>query len=99
MSPAEPKPTSRGALLTAVVVYFVVKTFIPFGGVLLYPLTLLSTWVHEMGHGMTALLCGGRFASLDVFANGSGLAYTATSRPWQAGLVAAGGLVAPPIVG
>ncbi len=99
MPPAPPKPTSRGALLSAVAVYFVVKTFIPFGGVLLYPLTLLSTWVHEMGHGLTALLCGGRFTSLDVFANGAGLAYTATSRPWQAGLVAAGGLVAPPIVG
>jgi Peptidase M50B-like len=99
MAPAEPKPTSRGALLGAVAVYFVVKTFVPFGGVLLYPLTLLSTWVHEMGHGVTALLCGGHFASLDVFANGSGLAYTATSHPWQAGLVAAGGLVAPPIVG
>ena len=99
MPTAEPKPTSRGALLSAVVVYFVVKTFVPFGGLLLYPLTLLSTWVHEMGHGVTALLCGGRFTSLDVFANGSGLAYTATSHPWQAGLVAAGGLVAPPIVG
>ena len=92
-------PTARGALILALAVYFVVKAFVPLGGLLLYPFTLLATWVHEMGHGVTALLCGGRFASLDVFANGSGLAYTSTAHPWQSGLVAAGGLVAPPIVG
>lgn len=96
---ATPKPTARGALILALVVYFLMKGFVPFGGTILYPLTLLATWVHEMGHGTTALLLGGRFSSLDIFANGSGLAYTATSHPWQSGLTAAGGLLAPPIVG
>jgi hypothetical protein len=94
-----PKPTARGALILALVVYFVMKGFVPFGGTILYPLTLLSTWVHEMGHGMTALLVGGRFSSLEIFANGSGLAFTATSHPWQSGLTAAGGLLAPPVAG
>jgi hypothetical protein len=94
-----PKPTARGALIGALIVYFVVKTFVPFGGTLLYPLTLLATWVHEMGHGTTALILGGKFSYLEVFANGSGLAYTATSHPWQSGLTAAGGLLGPPLCG
>jgi len=96
---AAPKPTARGALILALVVYFVMKGFVPFGGTILYPLTLLATWVHEMGHGLTALALGGSFKSLDVFANGSGLAFTSSSHPWQSGLIAAGGLLAPPIVG
>jgi hypothetical protein len=93
------KPTSRGALVLAAVVYFVIHAFVPFGTLLLYPLTLLATWVHEMGHGLTALMLGGSFTSLDVFANASGLAHAAGREPWQQGLVAAGGLLAPPIVG
>jgi hypothetical protein len=94
-----PKPSVRGALILALLFYFFMTRFVPFGRTLLYPLTLLATWVHEMGHGMTALVLGGHFSSLDVFANGSGLAYTTTNHPWQAGLTAAGGLLAPPITG
>jgi hypothetical protein len=52
-----------------------------------------------MGHGLTALAVGGSFSSLGVFAGGSGLAYTATSHPWQSGLTSMGGLLAPPILG
>jgi hypothetical protein len=93
------RPSSRGALLVAILVYWVVHTFVPFGTTLLYPLTLLATWVHEMGHGVTALVVGGSFGSLSIFADASGLAYTAAPLPWQRGLVAAGGLLAPPVVG
>ncbi len=79
--------------------YFVVHAFVPFGGMLLYPLTLLATFVHEMGHGVTALVTGGSFSSLEVFANASGLAHTTSHHPWASGLTAVGGLLAPPIVG
>lgn len=96
---APPPPSVRGALITALVLYFVIEHWVPFGHELLYPLTLLATWVHEMGHGVTALACGGQFLSLDVFADASGLARTTTAAAWQQGLVAAGGLVAPPVVG
>lgn len=41
---------------------------------ILYPFTLLSTWFHEMGHGVMALILGGHFIRMEVFANGSGLA-------------------------
>jgi hypothetical protein len=93
------EPTSRGALLMAMGAYFVVHTFVPFGRTLLYPLTLLATFLHEMGHGITALLTGGTFASLDIFADASGLAHTTTSQAWASAPVSAGGLLAPPIAG
>ena len=32
---------------------------IPFGDVIAYPLLLLSTLVHELGHGIAAILVGG----------------------------------------
>ncbi len=44
---------------------------------LLYPLRLFVSLVHEMGHGLTAILTGGRFIRFEVFPNGAGLAYTA----------------------
>jgi hypothetical protein len=73
------RPTSRGALLIAVAVSVIVGVFVPFGGVLLYPFTLLATWVHEMGHGLTALALGGRFDHLEIFGDASGLAHTSNA--------------------
>jgi hypothetical protein len=106
--PGAPKPddkpsrwTSRGALITAAVVILLLKQFLPFSGVLFYPFTLLSTWVHEMGHGVTALLLGGSFEQLEINWNASGLATVHGFADGSAeyGLVAAAGLLAPPLVG
>jgi hypothetical protein len=72
---------------------------VPFGGVLLYPFTLLATWVHEMGHGVTALVTGGGFDHLEIFWDASGLAYTSTRQAIMQPIVSLGGLMAPPIVG
>ena len=47
---------------------------LPFGNYLVYPFTILTTWFHEMGHGLTALVMGQDFVRLQIFANGSGLA-------------------------
>lgn len=44
---------------------------------LLYPIRLFVTFVHESGHGLTAILTGGRFDHFQVFDNGAGLAFTA----------------------
>lgn len=71
---------------------------IPGGQVVGYPLLLLSTFVHEMGHGLAALLVGGRFVELQVFADGSGVALTATGGGrFSRAVVAGGGLVGPAI--
>jgi hypothetical protein len=41
-----------------------------------YPFRLLLPIVHELGHGLAAILTGGEFLRFVVFADGSGLAYT-----------------------
>ncbi|HSS52021.1 MAG TPA: M50 family metallopeptidase, partial [Thermoanaerobaculia bacterium] len=46
---------------------------VPYGQVLARPLLLLSTLAHEMGHGLTALLLGGRFQRLEMWASGAGV--------------------------
>ncbi len=50
---------------------------VPWLNLLNYPFRLLLTMVHELGHGLAALLTGGRFIRFVVFPNGAGLAYTA----------------------
>lgn len=65
---------------------------------LAWPLLMLSTLAHELGHGLTALLLGGRFQSLTIWADGSGVAaYRAAFGPGSRALVAAGGLLGPPL--
>ena len=77
---------------------------IPFGRMIGYPLTLFSTLVHELGHGLTALLVGGSFEKMVVFSDASGVAtqsglsHDPADGPNIArALVSAGGLVGPAI--
>jgi hypothetical protein len=53
-----------------------------------YSLRLLMTTVHELGHGLAALLTGGDFIRFVVYADGSGLAYTAGG--WRFVVIPAG---------
>jgi hypothetical protein len=89
----------RNAILLAAVILYVVAYYVPFGSVALYPLSLFTTWVHEMGHGITAIAVGGRFEYLEIFRDGSGLAHCVEWPGWQHGLVSMGGLLAPPVTG
>jgi hypothetical protein len=50
---------------------------VPWFAPLNYPFRLLITIVHELSHGLAALLTGGEFVRFVVFPNGEGLAYTA----------------------
>ncbi|MGB3651820.1 MAG: M50 family metallopeptidase [Rivularia sp. (in: cyanobacteria)] len=74
------------------------------GKKILYPLTLLSTWYHEMAHGLMAVLLGANFKKLEIFANGNGLAryeYRGSLFLGSIGnvLVSAAGPMGPPIIG
>lgn len=53
-----------------------------------YPCRLLLTIVHELGHGLAAILTGGEFKSFVIYANGGGLAYTAGG--WRLVVIPAG---------
>jgi hypothetical protein len=48
---------------------------LPFGGFVLYPFKLLSTWVHEMWHGVAMMLTGAGFSRLEIFRDTSGIAF------------------------
>ncbi|MGF1511161.1 MAG: M50 family metallopeptidase [Myxococcota bacterium] len=73
---------------------------VPWGPRLLFPFTVLATFVHEMGHGLTAMLFGGTFDHLAIFSDGSGVAV----HHGRYGLLAqaaipAGGLMGPSLLG
>ena len=71
---------------------------IPQARMIAYPLILLSTLAHELGHGLTAILTGGDFKTLQLYADGSGVAmWSGSGSRIQGALVAAGGLVGPAI--
>lgn len=72
--------------------------FIPYGRYLLWPLLLFSTLMHELGHGLMALVMGGRFASLQMWPNGSGLAsHAGHYNALEQAAIAAGGLLGPAV--
>ncbi len=76
---------------------------VPGGMLILYPFTILGTWFHEMGHGLTAEILGGNFIQLVLFADGSGYAQFSYDTLFLANLgkamVAAGGPLGPTIAG
>jgi hypothetical protein len=73
---------------------------IPFGGWISYPLLLLSTFAHELGHGLAALSVGHGFESMKINFDGSGVTYSSSvgggsrlANAW----ISAGGLIGPAI--
>ncbi len=90
---------ARNMLFIATAVIVVVWQ-LPYGQQVLYPLTLLATYAHEMGHGLTALLTGAEFEQLVLHADGSGQA-TWRGNPTRLAeaAIAAGGLLGPTVAG
>lgn len=86
---------ARWFLLGAVLVTGTLYT-IPLGWYIAYPLVLLSTYVHEISHGVAAALAGGQFHSLAIHADGSGLAIiSGNNGPFAVAFAAGAGLVGP----
>ena len=75
---------------------------LPFGTFLLYPFVILTTWFHEMAHGLAALLVGWDFQRLVIFPDGSGFAESLSpidASPFKRAFVAAAGPLGPTLVG
>jgi hypothetical protein len=89
---------TRTFLLVSVALTLVLY-LVPYGQILARPLLLLSTLAHEMGHGLTALVLGGRFQSLQMWASGAGVSEMDLSGfgRIREGLTLAGGLVGPAV--
>jgi hypothetical protein len=91
--------SSRRGLVFAVAAAWVIARVVPFGSLVMYPFTLLATWVHETGHGLAALATGGAFERLVIFGDASGYAMTREAAGWPVAITCLGGLWAPPLVG
>ena len=90
---------ARAALAGATAVG-ILAPLLPFGGIVGYPILLLSTLAHEMGHGLTAMLVGLEFDSFRLYADGSGVAMIGgTAGRLSRAATAAGGLIGPAMVG
>jgi hypothetical protein len=71
---------------------------VPLGGWVIWPLTLFSTFAHEIGHGLAALMVGGQFESFQMWADGSGLTRAKYAGHLASAVVSAGGLVGPALL-
>lgn len=88
---------ARTALFLSVLVTVAVHHTV-WGRQLGWPLVLLSTVAHELGHGLTALLVGGDFVGLSINSDASGVAMTRSSGRLARAAISAGGLLGPPAV-
>ena len=90
-----------GRLILAVALVLFLPA-LPFGNYLIYPFVILTTWFHEMGHGLTAMVLGQGFEQLKIFADGSGIAEHAVSADASAftrAMISAGGPLGPVLAG
>jgi hypothetical protein len=73
---------------------------LPFGGLVLYPFKVLGTWLHEISHGIVMFMTGVGFDRMDVYPDGSGLAFAdGTAGPIGKALIAAAGYMGTPLWG
>lgn len=92
----------RIGLLIGIAVASVILWQTTIGSLLLYPFTILTTWFHEMGHGLAAMLTGASFERLLIFPDGSGVAQSmrpADASALTGALIAASGPLGPAIAG
>lgn len=88
---------ARLMLLGSVVVTLALF-WVPYGHTIGYPLVLISTLVHELGHGIAAILAGGDFVRFVMFDDGSGYAvHTQVGSDFGRAFISAGGLCGPAI--
>jgi hypothetical protein len=102
--PAAEPSANRGGdrakwFLLASIAVTVTLFYIPYGRQIGFPIVLVSTVAHEMGHALAALLTGGRVDQVEVFWSGGGVAHTATSGRLASAFTSAGGLVGPAFAG
>lgn len=67
--------TDRQRLLVLALLVSLLLWNLPFGGFVIYPFKLLSTWVHELCHGLVMLVTGAGFSHLEIYRDTSGIAY------------------------
>lgn len=82
--------------------FWVMVLIVYFAGqipILSKPFRLLSTWVHELGHGLGAIISGGSFEQMIITPRFSGLAHTFSGGDLERVVVLLSGLLGPAIAG
>jgi hypothetical protein len=93
------EPTPRRALAIALLASLLLWN-LPFGGYAMYPFKLLATWMHELSHGIVMLLTGAGFDRMDIYRDGSGLAFANYGvGPFASAVIAAAGYMGTPVWG
>ena len=96
------KSRSYLPFLFFILLFNIILIQFPIGRMIIYPFIFLSTWFHEIGHSLAAILVGGSVVKIEIFADGSGIAYHTLplqSANLKSALVALSGPIFPPIVG
>jgi hypothetical protein len=83
-------------ILAASIALTITLYLVPIFRSLAWPLLLISTLAHELGHGLAAVAVGGDFEALMMWSDGSGVAtWSALVGRFGHAFIAAGGLVGP----
>lgn len=79
-----------------VLLYLIIKYLFPYAMIVLYPIALIVTFLHELGHSVFALITGGDVFAVQINPDGSGFAKIAGG--WTA-LVLMGGYIGSALFG
>ncbi len=66
------------------------------GEKILYPITLLVTFLHELGHGLGTIITGGKVLHINIESNGAGV--TLSQGGWR-GVILMGGYIGSALLG
>jgi hypothetical protein len=98
MASPELRRRQAGTALVIAIAATLILPWLPYLSLLAWPLLLVSTLAHELGHGLGALLLGGEFRSLLLWPDGSGMAaYGGRFSAFGMATIAATGLLGPPL--
>lgn len=64
-------------IIVLVAIYFALKYYIPYWNYIIYPITLIVTFLHEFGHSFAAIVTGWDVKSVQINSDWSGFATTA----------------------
>jgi len=86
-------------LLLVATIITIALWFLPYGDLIVYPIRLFVTFIHESSHALVAVLTGGAVQSLTISADTSGLTYSAPSGFFGAMLTSSAGYLGTTVFG
>jgi hypothetical protein len=97
----EAEPQFKLLLVATIVsvVLWVISWYLPFVGLVVYPLQLFATFIHEGSHVLATLLTGNSVQSLTVSSDGSGAVWSQGTGAFSALLISSAGYLGTTLYG